>query len=85
MYRTFTLKAPLCLSWRQIYGQFGADPSQLGNRGFNINRFRADCLRELKKINRAWPDLHYHTVTGGLVIEPSLPRIAPAQLRLINE
>ena len=85
VYRTFTLKAPLCLSWRQIYGQFGADPSQLGNRGFNINRFRADCLRELKKIKRAWPDLHYHTVTGGLVIEPSPPRIAPAQLRLINE
>ena len=24
-YRTFTLKAPLCLSWKQIYRQFGAE------------------------------------------------------------
>ena len=83
-YRTFTLRAPLCLSWKQLYRQFGADPSQLGKRGFNINRFRASCLRELKKIKRAWPDLNYGTVTGGLVISPSPPRIPPAQLRLVE-
>ena len=47
--------------------------------------FRADCLRELKKIKRAWPGLHYHTVTGGLVLSPSAPRIPPASLRLISE
>ena len=38
-----------------------------------------------KKINRAWPDLHYQTVTGALVLLPSPPRIPPAQLRLIGE
>ena len=48
------------------------DPSATGGR-FKINRFRATCLRELKKITRAWPDLHYHTVTGGLVLSPSPP------------
>ena len=65
VYRTFTLKAPLTLSWKQLYRQFGADPAKVGKHS-TVNRFRADCLRELKKINRAWPNLHYATVTGGL-------------------
>ena len=45
------------LSWKQLYRQFGADPSQLGKAGRHnsVTRFRADCLRELKKIKRAWP------------------------------
>ena len=81
VYRTFTLKAPLTLSWRQLYRQFGANPSA----GTSTNGFRASCLRELKKIKRAWPDLGYRTVTSGLVIEPSPPRIPPSQLRLISE
>ena len=82
VYRTFTLKAPLTLSWRQLYRQFGANPSA----GTSTNGFRASCLRELKKkIKRAGPDLGYRTVTGGLVIEPSPPRIPPSQLRLISE
>ena len=29
----------------------------------------------------AWPDLHYHTATGALVLSPSPPLIAPSQLR----
>ena len=82
VYRTFTLKAPLTLTWRQLYQQFGANPM---NTKTETSRFRAACLRELKKINRAWPDLHYRTVFGGLVIEPTPPRIPPAQLRLISD
>ena len=46
---------------------------------------RAPCMisvrtvfRELKKINRAWPDLLYATVKGGLVLSPS-PATYPAQ------
>ena len=31
-YRTFALKAPLCLSWRQLYRQFGVDPPRLAIR-----------------------------------------------------
>ena len=84
-YRTFALKAPLRLSWRQLYRQFGADPSKASDHDFSVSRFRAACLRELKKINRAWPDLNYQTVTGALVVSPSPPRIPPAQLRLIGE
>ena len=82
VYRTFTLRQPLTLSWRQIYRQFGAHPA---DGPADTSGFRAQCLRELKKIKRAWPGLNYGTVTGGLVISPSSPRIPPAQLRLINE
>ena len=84
VYRTFTLKAPLTLSWKQLYRQFGADPLKVSNHG-SVSMFRAACLRELKKIKRAWPELHYGTVTGGLMISPSPPRIPPAQLRLIGD
>ena len=83
-YRTFTLKTPLTLAWRQLYRQLGADPAK-ANETNTVNAFRTDCLRELKKINRAWPDLHYHTVTAALVVSPSPPRIPPAQFRLISD
>ena len=32
----------------------------------------------------AWPDLHYQTVKGALLLSPSPPRIAPSQLRLVE-
>ena len=49
-----------------------------------VNDFRKDCLRELHKIKDAWPDLHYQTVKGALLLSPSPPRIAPASLRLVE-
>ena len=82
-YRTFALKTPLTLSWRQLYRQFGVDAANAGNKS-TVNRFRSDCLRELKKIKRAWPGLHYQTVRGALVLLPSPPRIQSAQLRLVE-
>ena len=82
-YRVFTLKAPLRLSWKQLYRQFGADPANAGKHS-TVKSFRVVCLRELKKIKHAWPDLHYQTVTGALVLMPSSPRIPPAQLQLIS-
>ena len=84
VYRTFALKVPLTLSWRTLYRQFGADPAKASQHG-SVSMFRAACLRELKKIKRAWPGLNYGTITGGLVVSPSSPRIPPAQLRLISE
>ena len=82
-YRVFTLKAPLRLSWKQLYRQFGADPANAGKHS-TVKSFRVVCLRELKKIKKAWPDLHYSTVTGALVLSPSPPRITPSQLRLVK-
>ena len=83
VYKTFALRQPLTLSWRQLYRQFGASPAHGGP--VYINSFRRSVLREFKKIKRAWPGLGYRIVTGGLVIEPSPPRIPPSQLRLISE
>ena len=52
--------------------------------GTSVDTFRTDCLRELKKIKMAWPDLHYSTPKGVLLLSPSPPRIAPSQLRLVE-
>ena len=82
-YRTFALKRPLRLTWSLLYQQFGADPARSKDK-FTVRNFRADCLRELKKIKRAWPDLHYATAKGALILSPSPPRIAPSQLRLVD-
>ena len=82
-YRTFSLKRPLRLTWPLIYRQFGVDPAKANDK-FTVRDFRMDCLRELKKIKIAWPDLHYRTVKGALVLSPSPPAIAPSQLRLVE-
>ena len=50
VYRTFTLKAPLRLSWKQLYRQFGAEPANAGKHS-TVKSFRVVCLRELKKSN----------------------------------
>ena len=75
-YRTFTLKRPLRLSWPRLYRQFGVDPVKaVDNR--TVDNFRTDCLRELKKIQMAWPELKYATVKGALVLLPSKPAVPP--------
>ena len=75
-YRTFSLKRPLRLSWPRLYRQFGADPTKANDKR-TVDAFRTDCLRELKKIKTAWPDLHYTTAKGVLILSPSKPAIAP--------
>ena len=84
VYRTFTLRAPLRLSWRLLYGQFGTDPDKASDK-FIVRNFRTKCLRELKKIKLAWPGLNYSTAKGVLILHPSTPAIAPVgQARLIS-
>ena len=73
-YKTFALKRPLRLTWPKLYQQFGADPAK-ANDARTVDYFRSDCLRELKKIKTAWPDLHARPVTGALLLSPSPPRI----------
>ena len=75
-YRIFALRAPLWLSWPSLYRQFGADPDKAGDNR-TVQAFRTDSLRELKKIKLAWPDLHYATAKGVLILYPSKPAIAP--------
>ena len=82
-YRTFALKWPLRLSWRQLYRQFGADPAKASDKVAQ-QAFRRDCLRELKKIKTAWPNLNYATGKGVLILSPSTPAIAPTRLQLVE-
>ena len=76
-YRTFALRVPLRLSWPSLYRQFGTEPDKAGDNR-TVQDFRKDSLRELKKIKLAWPDLHYATAKGVLILYPSKPAIAPA-------
>ena len=46
-YRTFALKRPLRLTWRQLYRQFGADQAKASKVAQQA--FRRDYLRELKE------------------------------------
>ena len=81
VYRTFSLDAPMRLSWAMLYRQFGADPEKAGDKR-TVDNFRTDCLRELKKIKTAWPGLEYCIERGSrgekggaLVLLPSVPAI----------
>ena len=76
VYRTFALRAPLRLTWRLLYGQFGAVPAKANDK-VTVQNFRRKVLRELKKIKMAWTGLNYATAPGVLILYPSLPAIAP--------
>ena len=75
-YRTFSLKHPLQLSWRQVYRQFGAHPAKARDNN-TVQAFRYKVLRELKKIKLSWPGLNYTTPPGVLILHPSTPAIPP--------
>ena len=75
-YRTFSLRAPQRVTWRQVYQQFGAHPAKASDKR-TVDNFRTKCLRELKKIKLAWPELNYTTAKGVLILHPSIPAIAP--------
>ena len=76
VYRTFPLRAPQQITWRQVYRQFGVDPARASDR-VTVRNFQREVLRELKKIELAWPELNYTTAPGILILHPSTPVIAP--------
>ncbi len=76
VYRTFPLRAPQRITWKQVYHQFGADPDKASNK-FTVRSFREKVLRELNKIKLAWSGLNYTTAPGVLILLPSTPAIAP--------
>ena len=75
-YRVFTLRAAQQITWRQVYRQFGVDPSRARDR-VTVRNFQREVLRELKKIKLAWPELNYSTAPGVLILHPSTPAIPP--------
>ena len=76
VYRTFPIRAPQRITWRQVYRQFGLHPDKASDKQ-PVKNFRRKVLRELKKIKLAWPDLNYSTAPGVLILHPSTPSIAP--------
>ena len=83
-YRTFALKDPLRLSWKQLYRQFGKDPTRVDD-GYTVRCFREKAIRELKKIQVAWPGLDYSTPHGSLVLLPSTtPSVPPRQFQRLS-
>ena len=85
VYRTFPLRAPLRITWRQVYRQFGVHPSKASDKR-TVQNFRSEVLRELQKIKLAWPELNYSTAPGVLILRPSTPAIPPssAPARLVE-
>ena len=77
VYRTFALRGPQRITWKQVYRQFGSAPTKASDN-VTVQNFRREVLRELKKIKLAWPGLNYTTVPGVLVLHPSTPAIPPA-------
>ena len=77
VYRTFAIRAPLRLTWRQLYHQFDSTPSRPADKRA-VQKFRLKMVRELKKIKLAWPELAYATAPGLLILHPSTPTIAPS-------
>ena len=75
-YRTFTLRAPLRLTWQQLCHQFGPNPNSAATHNA-VQNFRRRILRELVKIKLAWPKLNYSTAKGLLILHPSTPAITP--------
>ena len=58
VYRTFPLRAPQRITWKQVYRQFGSDPAKASDN-VTVQNFRREVLRELKKIKLAWSGLNY--------------------------
>ena len=77
VYRTFPLRAPQRITWKQVYRQFGVEPSRASDND-TVQKLRRKVLRELKKIKLAWTDLNYATAPGVLILYPSAPHISPA-------
>ena len=73
VYRIFALRAPLRLTWRHVYRQFGADPAKASDKN-TVNRFRTHALRELKKIKLAWAGVELLDAAG-----PPDPASLPAR------
>ena len=76
-YRLFGVTEPFSLTWRQLYRQFGVNPAKADKA--TLSNFRADVLRELRKLKDAWPGLDYSTPKGCLRLKPTQPRITPSR------
>ena len=73
-YRLFGQTKPFDLRWTTLNEQFAKTPTTDPDA---ITWFRRDMLRELRKIQTAWPEFKFETPSGRLRLLPTPPRIAP--------
>ncbi len=52
------------MPWRELYEQVGSEPNRRGTK--DVSRFRANAIRELKKLKNVWPELRYRIRPGTL-------------------
>ena len=84
VYRTFSLRAPLRLTWKQLYCQFGSHPAK-ASENQTVQNFRYKVLRELKKIKIAWAGVELRDGQRGLDPASFNPGYRPAQSKPANE
>ena len=83
-YTTFRLREEVRYPWLWLYRQFADAPLSYFDKNA-LQNFRRQALRELKKIEAAWPDFTYgiergnRGKSGALVLRPVRPRIRPAE------
>jgi hypothetical protein len=63
-WRTFSIKAPVFISWERLHGQ-------LGGQYKDLKEFSRKCRSHLKNIQAIWPELNIKAVRGRLCIEPT--------------
>ena len=81
--RTFSLTQLLALTWQQVYAQHGPFPEKASDT-LTVKDFRRMNLRELKKIQLAWPELHDTTERGRLILHPTPAQILPGRKPAAN-
>ena len=81
-YAVFGKKHERRVPWPLLYRQFADCPRDSYDKRA-VQNFRAQALRELRKIKEVWPHLQYGVQTGyrgkagALVLRPTSPDIAP--------
>ena len=74
-YKLHRLTEPERLPLRRLYRQFAASPDRTDRVA--IKSFRKDLIRELIKVQTAWPGFRYRVTDGHLELWPTAPRIPP--------
>ena len=65
-YRTFSLRAPQQLTWRQLYRQFGADPDEIQRQGNRLRFFRRQGPARVEENQAGLAGVELHDGSGRL-------------------
>ena len=83
-YRTFALRAPLRLTWRQVYRQFGAHPDNASDKRTVLDFWRK-VLRDVEEDQASLAGVELLDGSGRLDPASLDPNYHPAQSRPANK